>query len=110
VVTAFVAVNAPCPASDPAAVIWITAAFRHGRLHLSRSEREHFLLTGQETDMTRLTNGIRDLTADEIGLVAGGQTWAYEIRSADGVLDVGMRLDKATGREVPYAIWTAAAQ
>jgi hypothetical protein len=68
------------------------------------------LLTGQETDMTRLTNGIRDLTADEIGLVAGGQTWAYEIRSADGVLDVGMRLDKATGREVPYAIWTAAAQ
>jgi hypothetical protein len=64
------------------------AAFRHGRLHLSRSEREHF----------------------EIGLVSGGQTWAYEIRSADGVLDVGMRLDKATGREVPYAIWTAAAQ
>ena len=60
--------------------------------------------------MTRLTNGIRDLTADEIGLVAGGQTWAYEIRSADGVLDVGMRLDKATGQEVPYAIWTAAAQ
>lgn len=60
--------------------------------------------------MTGPTSGIRDLTTDEIHLVSGGQTWAYEIRSADGVLDVGLRLDKATGQEVPYAVWTAAAQ
>lgn len=60
--------------------------------------------------MTRPTDGIRDLTTDEIHLVSGGQTWAYEIRSADGVLDVGLRLDKTTGREVPYAIWTATAK
>jgi hypothetical protein len=53
--------------------------------------------------------GIRDLTADEIDLVSGGLTWAYEIRSPDGgVLDVGVKLDKTTGREVPYAIWTRA--
>ena len=58
--------------------------------------------------MTQPTNGIRNLTADEINLVSGGQTWAYEIRSADGVLDVGMKLDRASGREIPYAIWTPA--
>jgi hypothetical protein len=81
-------------------------AARRGRLHLFGRERT----TGQEIDMIQPTNGIRDLTADEIHLVSGGQTWAYEIRSADGVLDVGLRLDKTTGREVPYAIWTAAAQ
>ncbi len=62
----------------------------------------------QETDVTSPIDGIRNLTTDEINLVSGGQTWAYEIRSPDGVLDVGMRLDKATGREIPYAIWTAA--
>ena len=62
----------------------------------------------QETEMTRPIDGIRNLTIDEIDLVSGGQTWAYEIRSPDGVLDVGMRLDKTTGREIPYAIWTAA--
>lgn len=60
--------------------------------------------------MSQPTNGIRNLTADEIDAVSGGQTWAYEIRSADGVLDVGMRLDKTTGREVPYAIWTSTTQ
>jgi hypothetical protein len=58
--------------------------------------------------MSRPIYGIRNLTIDEINLVSGGQTWAYEIRSPDGVLDVGMRLDKATGREIPYATWTAA--
>ncbi|WP_319796940.1 hypothetical protein [Nitrobacter sp.] len=57
--------------------------------------------------MTRPTTGIRDLTTDEIDLVSGGLTWDYEIRSPDGgVLDVGVKLDKTTGREVPYAIWT----
>jgi len=58
--------------------------------------------------MIRPADGMRDLTIDEINLVSGGLAWAYEIRSADGVLDVGMKLDKASGREVPYAIWTAA--
>jgi hypothetical protein len=59
-------------------------------------------------DMTQSIAGIRDLTTDEIDLVSGGLTWAYEIRSPDGVLDVGVKLDKTTGREIPYAIWTAA--
>jgi hypothetical protein len=102
------AVNAPCPANDVAAVIWITPPC--GAARYTCPESENTSATRQEIDMTRPTNAIRDLTADEISLVSGGQTWAYEIRSADGVLDVGMRLDKASGREVPYAIWTAAAQ
>ncbi|GAB1716525.1 MAG: hypothetical protein NTAFB05_15670 [Nitrobacter sp.] len=58
--------------------------------------------------MTQPIAGIRDLTTDEIDLVGGGLTWDYEIRSPDGVLDVGVKLDKTTGREIPYAIWTAA--
>lgn len=58
--------------------------------------------------MTQPIAGIRDLTTDEINLVSGGLTWAYEVRSPGGVLDVGVKLDKTTGREVPYAIWTAA--
>src|SRR6185312_15823315 len=49
----------------------------------------------QETEMIRPADGMRDLTIDEINLVSGGLAWAYEIRSADGVLDVGMKLDKA---------------
>lgn len=58
--------------------------------------------------MTRPADGMRELTIEEINLVSGGQAWAYEIRSADGVLDVGMKLDRASGREIPYAIWTPA--
>ncbi|WP_438277837.1 hypothetical protein [Nitrobacter sp.] len=59
--------------------------------------------------MTQPITGIRNLTTDEINLVSGGLTWAYEIRSPDGnVLDVGVKLDRTTGREVPYAIWTHA--
>ena len=52
--------------------------------------------------MSRPIYGIRNLTIDEINLVSGGQTWAYEIRSPDGVLDVGMRLYKTSGREIPH--------
>jgi hypothetical protein len=58
--------------------------------------------------MTRPSAAIRDLTSNEIKVVSGGLAWTYEIRSPDGVLDIGVKLDKTTGREIPYAIWSPA--
>jgi hypothetical protein len=87
-------------------VIWITP-LHDAAGYICRGHGEPD--TRQETGMTGPISGIRDLTSDEIRLVSGGTTWAFEIRSADGVLDVGLRLDKTTGREMPYAIWTTAA-